>query len=75
MLVAHLERVQPSQSRVLHFGDNCGRAFSGQPVNTSADQKVRVQFLCQAEQLIDIALSISDVNTALRTAQQLRGLA
>lgn len=75
MLVAYLERVQASQIRVLHFSDNRRRSLSRQAVDTGADQKMRVQFLRQAEQLIDVTLPVSDVNTPPRVAQQLCGLA
>ena len=41
-------------------------AISGQPVNAGANQKMRAQLLRQAEQFVDVALPIPDVDTAAR---------
>ena len=43
----------------------------GEAVDAGADQEVRAQVLRQAEELVDVALAIADVDAALRRADQL----
>lgn len=59
---------------LFHLIPNSVSAIAGQPVHTSAHQEMGAQLLRQTEQLVDVALPISDVHTASRIVQQLRGL-
>ena len=56
---------------VLHHLRDGGSAVLGQAAEVAADQEVRAQILRQAEQLVDVALAVADVDTALRLADQL----
>ena len=47
----------------------------GEAVDAAADQEVRAQVLRQAEELVDVALAVADVDAALRRADQLGGAA
>ena len=49
-------------------------AVPGQPVDAGPDQEMGSGFPGRAEQLVDVALAIADVDAASRLAEKLRGL-
>jgi hypothetical protein len=50
-------------------------AIASQPVHTGAHEKMRSHLLRRAEQFVDIALSITNMDTALRILEKRGGLA
>ena len=63
----------PSLGRGTERGDQRG-AISGDAIYTHAKQKLRVLLLRQAEQLINVALAVSNVKASLRLSQKSRGV-
>jgi hypothetical protein len=58
----------------LHFIGNRMAPILGQPVHTGSHQKMCSDLLRCAEQLLDIALSITNVDTALGIIEKRGGL-
>src|SRR5688572_13016112 len=48
--------------------------ISGQAVDTDPDQEMRSDFLGRAEELVDVALAITDVDASSCVTERLRGL-
>jgi len=55
---------------ILHLLLNCMIAVSGQPIRASPQNKVRLGFLSGAEQLIDVAFPVADMDATPRRIQQ-----
>jgi hypothetical protein len=49
-------------------------AISRQAINTGPHQEVGADLLCRAEEFVDVALSVADMNAARRIAQRFSGL-
>ncbi|MET4754419.1 hypothetical protein [Bradyrhizobium sp. RT11b] len=57
----------------VHFVSDRVISIPGQTTNASPDHEMRSSFSSRVEQLIDIALAITDMGASSRIAQQLRG--
>jgi hypothetical protein len=55
-------------------GDLVG-SIARETIDATPDQKMRSRLLGQAEELVNVALAIADMDTPARIAKQLRGLA
>ena len=66
--------MRPADLDPLHFVGDRMISVSCQAIDTSSDQKMGANGLGRAEELIDIAFAITDVNAARRIAQRCRGL-
>lgn len=67
--------MKPLHPRFCHFGSHGVATIAHQAVNAGAYQKMRSKVLGQAEQLIDVAFQITNMNAAIRVVQPLDGLA
>ena len=68
--VANFDRMLSGDGGLRHLVGDRMAAVSGQPVDASPDQKVRAQLRCRTEQLVDVALSISDMDAARGVAEE-----
>ena len=66
--VAYLDMVETSDRLLLHFDRDRMVAIAGQPVDAGSNEEMRPQFLSQAEQFVDVALAVSNVNAPVRVA-------
>ena len=57
-------------ANLLHLGIDRVRALTSESVHARAQQKVCSSLLGGAEQLVDVALPIADVNASCRLAEQ-----
>jgi hypothetical protein len=69
---ADLDSVQPLDSHRRHLGRDSVTTVSGQAVVAGPDHEMRSDLLRKAEQLVDVAFSVTNVNTACRITQKLR---
>src|SRR5205085_4760089 len=72
--VANLNTVLPGDLHVLHLIGNRMVSILRQPVDTASDQKMSAQLLCYAEELVNVALPIADMDAPRRFAEQRRRL-
>ena len=66
----HLDAMQTLNTNLFHFRCDCVLAISRQTVHAGPKNKVCADCLSSTEEFIDIALSISDMNTARRLLNQ-----
>ncbi|MGY3078063.1 hypothetical protein ACVWZZ_004471 [Bradyrhizobium sp. LM6.10] len=59
---------------LVHFVGDRVISIPSQTANASPNHEMRSSFSSRAEQLIDVALAITDMNASSRIAKQLRGL-
>ena len=67
--------MQPADVHVAHFVGNGVVTVSRQPVDTRSDQEVGAEFLGRAEELVNVALAIADMDASGRVVEQHGGLA
>jgi len=67
--------VQASDHLLLPFDRDRLAAIAGQPIDAGANEEMRIQLLRQAEQFVDVALSVTNVNAFARIAQKIDRLA
>src|SRR5258708_18635880 len=72
--VPDLDAMQPFDRNLVHFVGDRVIAVPSQAVDTGPHQEMRSDLLCRAEQLVDVALAITDMEASSRIAQQFRGL-
>nr|WP_247892731.1 hypothetical protein [Azospirillum baldaniorum] len=58
---------------LIHHGVDGRIATKGEPIDAGPHQEMRAHLLSQAEQLVDVALAIANVDAASRIAEQFRG--
>jgi hypothetical protein len=66
--------MQPPDSHIAHFVSNRMVSVSGEAINAGSHQKMRPNLLRDAEQFIDVALSVADMHTSLRLIRKFSGL-
>lgn len=64
--------MQALDGDLAHLIGNRVPAVAGQPVDAGAHDEVRAEVVGQAEQLVDVALAITDMDAATRRAEQRR---
>src|SRR5258708_17054874 len=69
--VAHLDAIKPLDAHLLHFVGNRMFPISRKAIHTGAHQEMCTCHLRRADKLINITLSVTDVNTPLRVVQTL----
>ncbi len=69
VLVSHHNPMQPPDSLIAHFFSNRMVSVSGEAINAGSHQKIHTNLLRDAEQFIDVALSIADIHTSLRLTE------
>src|SRR6266702_6400152 len=72
--VSDVDAMQPFDGNLVHFVGDRVISIPGQTVNASPNHEMRSSFPGRAEQLIDVALAITDMDASSRIAQQLCGL-
>ena len=73
--IGHVDPVQTFDTRLLHFCRDRMTAIPRKPVDASAHEEVRSELLGQTEQLIDVALTVTDMDAAPGLTEVLDGLA
>ena len=63
--IEHFYLVRALDRLTLHLLGNRGVARAGKPIDAGSHEKMRVLLLRLAEQLVDVALAIADVNAAI----------
>ena len=63
-IIGNLDMVKPGDAEVAHFVSDGMVSVPGQPVDAGSDQEMRPELLGQAEQLVDVALAVADMNAA-----------
>jgi hypothetical protein len=66
--------VQPFDGDLFHFVGDRVIPVSSQSIDARPDQKMRSSFPRRAEQLVEVALAVADVEASPWVAQQRRGL-
>ena len=74
LAVADLDAVQPLDGNLSHCIRDCVVAIASQTVNAGSHQKMGSRRMRRAEQLVDVALAVADVDTSWRFAEKLCGL-
>ncbi|MGY4485179.1 hypothetical protein ACVWWR_004370 [Bradyrhizobium sp. LM3.2] len=74
VVVSNIDAMLSFDGDLVHFVSDRVISFPSQTINASPDHEVRYSFSSRAEQLIDVALAITDMDASSRIAQQLRGL-
>ncbi|MDH2356547.1 hypothetical protein QCM80_38885 [Bradyrhizobium sp. SSUT112] len=74
VVVSDVDAMPSFDGDFVHFVSDRVISIPSQTINASPDHEMRSSFSSRAEQLIDIALAITDVDASSRIAQQLRGL-
>jgi hypothetical protein len=74
VLVSHQNPMQPPDSHIAHFVSNRMVSVSGEAIKAGSHQKMRPNLLRDAEQFIDVALSVADMHTSLRLIRKFSGL-
>ena len=72
--ITDLEAMQSLDVHFFHFRRNRMFPVSGQPIHAGAHQEMGAQRLGGAEKLVNLALSVTDMNAALRVVQKGGGL-
>ena len=62
--------MQTPHATLGHFVSDRVIAISGQPIDAGSHQEASSEFVSQAEQLVDVALSITDMHAALGLVNQ-----
>ncbi len=72
--ISDVDAMQPFDSDLIHFVGNRVIPVSGQAVDAGPDQEVRSGFPGRTEQLVYVALAVTDVDASPWIGQQRRGL-
>src|SRR4051794_35901610 len=75
LVVADLDAVPPPDRHFVHRAAERVRPVSREAIDATPDQEVRPELLRQAEQLVDVALAVADMDAPFRLAEQQGGLA
>lgn len=74
VVVSDVDAMQSFDGNLVNFVGDRVISIPGQTVNASPNHEMRSSFPGRAEQLIDVALAITDMDASSRIAQQLCGL-
>lgn len=74
LVVSDIDAMQSFDGNLVHFVGDRVISIPGQTVNASPNHEMRSSFPGRAEQLIDVALAITELGASSRIAQQLYGL-
>src|SRR5487761_1616247 len=74
VVVLDLYSMQAVDRDFVHGVGNCMTAFPGKPVNAGSNQEMRSNLLGQAEQLVNVALAIANMNTSFGYSEKVRRL-
>ena len=75
LLVANLNPVHALDLHLVHLVGDGVVAIARQPVDAAPDDEVGAELLGGAEQLVDVALAVADMNAACGSTEQCHGLA
>lgn len=75
VLVANLDYMPARYLRSSHLRSHRVIAVTGKAINNSADDEVTAKLAAEAIELVDIALTVADMDAAIRSPQQLNRLA
>jgi len=70
LTVANFDMVTPGHLRIVHLIGDRMVSMPRQPVDAASDQKMRAQLLGRAEELVNIALAIANMDKPRRLAEQ-----
>jgi hypothetical protein len=70
LLVAHFDPMQPLDFDLSHLVGNGMIALARQAVDTGPEKEMSTGILSDAEQLVDVALPVSDMGNLLRFGEQ-----
>jgi len=65
--ISELDSMQALDANLCHLVGDRVATISGQAVDAHPDQEIRSEFLCRAEQLVDVALPVATVNMSCRS--------
>ena len=74
LVVTRLDPMQTFDDDFVHFIRDRMRTIAGKAVNTCSHQKMCSKLLGRAEEFIDVAFAIPDVNAAIGRFKEHRGL-
>ena len=69
LVIAHFDVMKALDVGLLHLGCNRMAAVAGKPIDAGADEEVRAQIVREAEQFINVAFAITDMNATLRLTE------
>lgn len=72
--VAELHAMQALHANLCHFVSDRVIAITGQSIDAGSHQEAGIEFIGQAEQLIDVALAVADMDATLGVINQGGGL-
>lgn len=75
LAVAKLHRMQPADLHLVRFVGDRMLAVSRQPIDAASDKEMSAEFMGGAEELVDVALAIADMDASGGVAKQRHGLA
>src|SRR5689334_6299078 len=74
VLRSQLDAVLPRNRNTGHYAGDRAAPITGQPIDTGAHQKMRACLARDAEELIDVILSVANIDAAPRVTEQRAGL-
>jgi hypothetical protein len=74
IVVSHINEMPLLDRDITHLVANCVITITCPAVDTGPKQEVRTEFMRQAEEFVDVAFPIADMDTSAGTAEQLRRL-